>query len=237
MSDKEKYEETIKIIKTRLPNFQVKFKDENLLQKMIGFILFWNKKYMTEFTTTMFGNVYFPSKEWLEKGIKLPDDTKNSGYREIGGYRRAWKTLWHEYIHLWRAKKLRPWFNISYLLPQILAVISPLSLLAIWFNNLWLICAATLIFLAPLPAYWRMKEELYAYTMSLALNIWRYGSVKDSSLEYIKNHFTGWNYYLMWPFSDDIDGLLEKAVRDIEYKKVFDYPNSEPFHEAYSFIK
>ena len=97
----------------KLPGFEVKFKDESTLMKIIDKILFFNKTFMTGFITTIGSTVYWPSRERLEQ----------SG---LG----ALSTLAHEYRHAKDAKKITGvLFSLLYLLPQILAAPGLLSIL------------------------------------------------------------------------------------------------------------
>ena len=46
-------------------DIRIAFKDESFLMKLLGFLLFFTKEFMTRFTTTIGNTVYFPSREWL----------------------------------------------------------------------------------------------------------------------------------------------------------------------------
>ncbi|HAA53713.1 MAG TPA: hypothetical protein DCE42_03110 [Myxococcales bacterium] len=84
-----------------LPGFAICYKDESTLQKWIGALL-WpiNKRYMTAYTTVMFGKIYFPSRETVALWPKA----------------QMYATLRHEFVHLMDAKRFPLWFEISYLL-------------------------------------------------------------------------------------------------------------------------
>lgn len=178
MDDKAILESLVAKIQARLPGFEIRYKDESRLQKLIGFLLFFNKAYMTSFITTMFGKVYFPTRSRVEENP-----------------RGTWKTLAHEYVHLLddRDHKL---FKPTYLYPQILAAGALLALGAFWCA--WaLLCLLCLVALAPWPAKYRTKWEMRGYAMSMAVNFWRYGRVTLDQMERIGENFWGPNYYYM----------------------------------------
>ncbi|TNE48878.1 MAG: hypothetical protein EP343_13395 [Deltaproteobacteria bacterium] len=91
----------IQWMQQHLPRFQVCFKDESRLQRLIGWLL-WpiNRTYMTEYTTVMFGKIYFPSREEIESW----------------GPAQVYAILRHEFVHLMDAKRFPVWFELSYLL-------------------------------------------------------------------------------------------------------------------------
>lgn len=83
-----------------LPRFQMCYKNESRWQKLIGWLL-WpiNRTYMTQYTTVMFGKVYFPSREQMANW----------------GPSQVYSTLRHEFVHLMDAKRFPLWFELSYL--------------------------------------------------------------------------------------------------------------------------
>ena len=48
-------------------DFKIKYKNESLFMKVIGFLLFFNKTFMTNYITTIGSTIYYPSREWCEK--------------------------------------------------------------------------------------------------------------------------------------------------------------------------
>lgn len=88
-------------IQEHLPRFEVLYKDESVLQRWIGRLL-WpiNRTYMTEYTTVMFGKVYFPSREIVASW----------------GAASVYRILRHEFVHLIDAKRFPLYFELSYLL-------------------------------------------------------------------------------------------------------------------------
>jgi hypothetical protein len=180
----------------RNKKFRVKFKDKSFFMKFLGVLLFFNKRFMTGYITTIGNTVYFPSEERYRK---YPDN--------------SFSILAHEYVHLCDGGF---WFSLSFLMPQIFTVFALAAFGA--FYNLWFLLAlAALVFALPIPAYWRMKWELRGYAMAMALDIWENGIVSESKKESLSARFTGPDYYFMWPFRKSIMARLnelEKAIHN-----------------------
>ncbi len=218
----------------KLPGFSVKFKDESTLMKIIGKVLFFNKAFMTDFVTTIGSTVYWPSRESLE-----------------GRGASAMATLAHEYRHAKDAKKITSvLFGLLYLLPQILAlpgvlsilILVPLLIFGVVSWSWWMLALMlTALFALPIPAYFRMKYEVYGYTMSLfminellkerGMDKANIRDVIDKSIEkHNERNFTGPNYYYMWPFgvkerlSEEADKIMSgEIVKEHEvYQEVLD---------------
>jgi hypothetical protein len=83
-----------------LPGFAVLYKDESRLQQTIARLIKpFNGRYMTDYTTVMFGRVYFPSRIW----------------RRSVGPERIYATLRHEAVHLRDMRRFPVLFQLSYL--------------------------------------------------------------------------------------------------------------------------
>jgi hypothetical protein len=83
-----------------LKRFRVCYKDESTFQKLIGRMVSpFNRRYMTGYTTVMFGAVYFPSRAWR---------------RDVGPG-SIYRTLRHEAVHLRDARRFPLFFQLSYL--------------------------------------------------------------------------------------------------------------------------
>jgi len=139
----------------------------------------------------------------------------------------GWKMLAHEWIHLHRAKKLTPFLHgFLFLFPQILAPLSLISIVAIWSSNWWLLNLAWLVCIAPLPSRFRAEDEFRGYTMSMAVEYWRYGTIPEKRIQEFSQMFTSSEYYYMWPFKTSVKNRLAKETRKIregKYDKVFPY--------------
>ena len=114
-------------------------------------------------------------------------------------------TLAHEYVHLKDRKRLGWLFNILYLSPQIFAL---LAIGAIW-NSWWLL---SLLFLLPWPSPGRAWLEARAYKVTIVLH-WHL-TKREISPFWIREQFTGTNYYWMWPFKKDVERRTQIAIEN-----------------------
>ena len=184
MDNTQRFYDLEKIIKERVPGFKIKFKDESTLMKVVGKVLFFNKSFMTSYTTTIGKTVYFPSRVKFEKNP--------------GAY---FYTLAHEYVHVmdYVAHPVR--FTLGYAFPQFLAAFSLLSLLA-FINPYFLLFLFALAFAAPIPAPYRTWAELRGYGMSLLVRSWD-GWASEEVANMVNRYadaFTTSAYYFMCPF-------------------------------------
>jgi len=184
---------------SNIPEFKVAFKSESLLMKIIGKILFFNKTFMTSYTTTLGRTIYFTDRKYVKAH---PVSTKVA--------------LVHELIHVKDYEDSGLRFQLGYAMPQILSVLAfPLFLIAPW----WACLAWFAFFLAPLPAFFRMKSEEKAYTFSLyalhKLNVKNGYNIdlKAQAVQYTSN-FKNSGYYFMWPFFTDTHFMT--AVSEIQ---------------------
>lgn len=168
-----------------IPKYNIYYKSESLLMKILSKILFFNKNFLTSYTTTLGRNIYFTYPNYIKNH---PITTQ--------------VTLVHELVHVKDYEKYGFLFFLMYGFPQILA---PLSFLLLFIFPWWVSLLAFLFLLAPLPAYFRMKFELKAYTFSLyclhKLSI-KY-NYKINFNQYIENYtdnFIKSEYYFMWLF-------------------------------------
>lgn len=198
MNYKEQYEALCAKIAETIPGFEIKYKTDSKLQKVIGTaISFFNPRYLTTVTTTASPVVWFPSKEYVEND-----------------YQKAFNTLAHEFVHLCDQSGRKGLFNCLYLFPQVLSLVGLAGLAGLWYTPLyWLL--ALLLLAAPLPAPWRVRYERRAYTMSMAVQLWRYGYMPASLKEGVAAKFYGSAYYWMLPTRDGATDLVNAAVQGI----------------------
>lgn len=197
------------------PKFNVKFKDKSLFMKLLSYLLFFNKEFMTNYITTIGYTVYVPNEADY---IANPEK-----YNEI---------LTHEFVHMMDYKKWNILFSISYLLPQFFTVFCLLSFLAIGHSLWWLLCLSFLIFAAPLPAYFRSYWELRGYTMSAAYNKLAYNYAPTPN-DYL-DRFTDSGYYFMWPFKKNMMNRLKSMFDKIDDGSIF---NDEPYKIVNDYLK
>jgi hypothetical protein len=228
-------------VRAHFPDFEVRYKDESWTSKVIA-VLVWifNRRYLTEFTTTRYPRVYFPSRQYVAEAP-----------------RRAFKILMHEFVHMWdrRAHGLRHVFGYGF--PQILAVL----FLAVAAGALvagalsgsfgpyrWAVAgpalAVALGCLAPLPAPFRPRAEVRGYSMNLALNFWRYGSILQQTQDWIADFFVGWEYYRMSWDRQDVLARLDRFEFALKEWRDYEWPltatcaegDSSPFHLVRDFF-
>ena len=205
----EKFTQACNFVKSIIPGFQVKYKNQNLLMKILGVLLWpFNRIFMTHYVTTLKWTVYFPSEESIQS------DSEN-----------AVETLMHEFIHMWDRKQKGVWFSVGYLSPQIWAIVPFAGLAALgWLFPFWtdcLIFGLGMLCLAPWPSPWRTGFELRGYTVTLAYKQWALGVLASTEgMEWIEQQFTGWYYYKMWPFKNSIANRIDTIVEQIRANKL-----------------
>jgi len=177
------------VLKFGKDNFglKIQFKDQSTSMKILGFFMFFNKKFMKSYSTTLGNVVYFPSKVWLEADRD-----------------RAARILAHELVHISDSKSMGEIeFSYSYLFPQILSTISICFFLGCspWF-------LLFLLFLLPLPSPTRTYWELRGYAVTDMVNYKQTG--KFVPIEQIEKQFVSSSYYFMWPFKNHINKLIEE---------------------------
>lgn len=179
------------------PKLQIKYKNQSLLMKALGKLMFFNRGFMTEYTTTIGNTIYFPS----EKFIKIHPVS-------------SLIILLHELVHLHDQKKVgKIPFVISYLFPQILV---PFCLLLLLLVSWKIVIPLAILFSAPIPALFRMYWEKRAYLSSLYVmqllgNKLHFNPHLKTQETIFKNNFHGPFYYFMWPFHD-IDHQFDQAL-------------------------
>lgn len=182
----------------------VKYKTESIFMKVIGALLFFNKNFMSRFTTTIGRTVYLPSRERVNA---IPDVY-------VG-------VMWHELVHVLDSqstdgKFLPGTYSIAYLFPQILSVLSVFALLA--FVSQWfLFFLIFLVFLAPIGAPFRTNYEAKAYAMSLNIQALERGSINLNDAIYpILVEFVGPNYYYMCRNSRKVSEKIQRYYYEIQ---------------------
>lgn len=188
------FEDLVTAAKQYFPDLSIKYKNQSSFMKFIGFLLFFNKGFMTDYTTTIGSTIYFPSAATLK-------------VRPVSGS----LVLLHELVHVHDAKKITKFlFGFLYLSPQIWALLCLPLFLFSWKIALILM----LLFLCPIPAYFRMYFEKRAYLASLyALSLLskrlNFPATLATQEQSYLNHFKDSTYYFMWPF-----GNLKKDFDD-----------------------
>ena len=196
MIDIKRFESFVEHLRIYNPKFKLKYKDKSLLMRLLGYILFFNKGFMTTYTTTIGNTVYLPSKAYV---IENPEATL--------------RVVAHEYRHTYDANNIsKLLFSIIYLSPQIFSLLTILFILLYGWWGLF-----GLIFFLPIPSYGRMRLELNGYTMSLFIlheclledqvDELNRELILKRAIDHINLEFTTSKYYFMWPF-----GVKEKLL-------------------------
>lgn len=178
-------------------------KSDSTLMKAIGALLFFNKDFMKRYVTTIGTTVYWPNAQNVDA--------------------RNFSTLFHEAQHAYDYKSFPPWFVLSYISPQILALLSILSFVAFTGNMFWLLWLLMLLFAAPIPSFFRTHWEMRGLSCSMAARIWTEGSITDRYREFAIQRFVGPDYYFMWPFRSWMKKKLARAeqrIRDNQLTEV-----------------
>lgn len=207
------FEKLVTVAQKIFPDLKIKYKDQSLLMKIIGTLMFFNKDFMKAYTTTIGSTVYYPSQHFVD-------------IRQVSSS----VILLHELVHIKDANKIsKPLFGFLYLTPQIFALLCiPLFLLS------WKMALPLMIFfLLPLPAYFRMKFEKKAYLTSLycmhSLGILlKFNELLLSNEQGFLHHFRDSTYYWMWPFTKTIRQDFDLAVIKI---KNGERPFEDPFFD------
>jgi len=191
----DRWDRTVEAMKADVPGFDIGYKTENKLQRLITKIMFWGD-YM-QFVSTLAPKVYFQTRESVEE-------------------RWPWETLQHEWVHLKDADTFygllpfkmrvvnRLLFAVAYLTPQIFAVGAFGAFGAFW-NLSWLWCLLFLLFLLPIPSPFRAWAEIRGYRRSV--ETWP-EETREERIALIVPNFTGPSYYFMLPFKGWVLKLL-----------------------------
>jgi hypothetical protein len=178
------------------PELKVSYKSQSTLMKILSWLMFFNPKFMTNYTTTIGSTIYFPTE--VEGQFEVNDAF----------------TILHEMVHMRdESKYTKFFFALLYLFPQILAPFMLLFLLLSWKIAIPLL----VLFLLPSPAYFRKEFELRGYQASLYCldryadnNGWK-ADLFDEAAK-MNSYFKNSGYYFMWPFGVE-QGMLEAITK------------------------
>ena len=208
MDEREKLNKSIELVKKFCPDYTVTLKKDSKFHKIIGWILskVGNPYYNTVYCTTIGQNTALP--------IACNDSTS----------KYLWQTILHEGQHAIDSKNVNNFvFGAAYLFPQLIGILGVLYTLAIAIAlplgaPLWLLWGLlSLIFLAPLPAFFRAYAEIRGYTVTLAVDFWS-GTLGDEELylNWLVNVFSGGGYYYMWPFRTWVREYFASKIRELK---------------------
>lgn len=209
-------------IRVKCPDFKLKFKDQDGLQKVIGKVVgLFNPDYMTRYITTLGHTVYFPTeKDYHDRPLS------------------SLTVLAHEYVHMWDYQQKGLLFSLTYALPQILFIPLLLTYVALgcffsFFGFPLLALLTAMACLIPWPSVGRTHWELRGYTMSLAVEYWLTGQyISPDSLANVKKQFTSMAYYRMcWS-----DGGITKQLADARERIWTGIEKEEPYAFVHKFL-
>lgn len=170
---------------------KVIYKRDSLFMKILSKILFFNKNFMDNATTTI-GRTIYLSNEY---------DGRSESSKVA--------TLLHEYVHILQAEE-DILFPILYLMPQFLVLY---SLFAIPFGSFFLLF---LLAILPFPAVYRALYEAEAYAVSLYIKDISGGYDMKAELDFVVKTFTGPSYYFMMPFKTTMENWITEQVLHIK---------------------
>ena len=252
------------LLRERIPEFRVSYKNQSWLHKVLGFFLKpVNPGYMTDFVTTLGSNVAFPSKEHY---LSKPQGSFN--------------VLAHEFVHACDHKKSPVWFTLSYLFPQLLGLLPLLVfglltgrnalLLTLPFFAYLACCAITqwsriaaisvlilgmvgtlylswtlvgwttlwflggLLLLGPWPSPGRTHWEKRGYAMSLSMYQWLNYPLTERLKTYMEGHFVTSQYYFMCWSRKKIRAYIDQTLDDARLGRI---QNHEPWGLVYDFLR
>lgn len=214
MNDESLFHAIEREIAAEVQGFENAWKRRSPLMWLIAaFLYVFNRTFMSGFVTTIGVTTYWPEeKPWLKSG--------------------SWMTLSHEYVHAWDWTRGRLKFLLAYLFPQGLALLAGLAVLV--FVSKWFLLA--LLFLgcaAPWPSRGRTAIELRGYAMTIAVEMWATGGIRQERLAEIERQFTGWAYYRMWPETGDVRERLLAIARQVDTGEILKGPGSEPYQDVH----
>lgn len=187
-------------IKRYSPKASIKLKSEHWLFKVLGFILKpFNPDFNNRYYTTLGTTIYIPDSLRETAEPDLLNIVAHEG-EHIKDYER-WK---------------RVFFVLAYGFPQILAGLSFLSVLSVFFGPMWLLWLISLVFLAPIPAPGRLLFELNGYKTGYIFGkvVWGWGEQEFAQTDdwVIEQLSKKW-YYWTFPFPNTIRKMLVKNNR------------------------
>lgn len=168
-----KANEVLSLLAKEFPGFALRVKQESRFMRLLGWMLRpLLPGFMTQHITTIWNTIYVPEGLLDNPGL--------------------WALLLHERQHLRATVASRIVLILGYLFPQILALGVVGAVATPW---AWLF----LVFLAPWPAWFRLREEARGYAHWLwAVTAARGGKPDWRDVHWIVNHLTGKSYYYAW---------------------------------------
>lgn len=201
-------------LKERLPGIKLVEKKKSWFMKILGWLCFFNRNFMTTTTTTIGKTIYLPTQ--------VPHDLELIGI------------IAHEYIHLWdvqREGKVR--FYLRYAFPQVMGLFGFVSCFAAY-NISLVMFALFFVCFWPSEAPFRREYEQRAYAMSVVFEQWTRPSLNPKMIDNIVDILHGPSYYWLGgrkEFSKFyFEAVLEDCRRGI-------YPPGKEYLDVYSYLQ
>jgi hypothetical protein len=180
-------------------------KTTSRFMKLLAGLLFFNKRFLTGYITTIGKTIYWPNMD------------ESFGASPSGNF----STLFHEGQHEDDRRRLPILYELAYTSPQVLALLAFLFILGFWFGWWWFIFILTFVLVSPIPSPGRMFIEMRGYGCNIAFDIWYRGRVTQAALEGDVKQFTDVStYYGMWPFKQDVLRRFGAVQRKIQSGKL-----------------
>jgi len=178
------FNELVSKAQTFFPNLQIKYKDQDVLMKVLGTLLFFNPDFKNKFITTIGDTIYWPSQQFVQDNPKAVSEI-----------------FIHECTHIYDEKRLgSARFKLGYLFPQILA----LPMLLLLFVLTWkVVLPLVILCLLPLPAPFRAASERRAYFVSMRVGYQLYDWDPKAMGKSFASNFKNSSYYWMMPFGEE----------------------------------
>lgn len=148
-----------------------------LLGALVGLVPGMSRAaFMTQFATVWGETIYWPD-------------------RRLSGMERERLAL-HECTHIMDRRRMgAAWFSFAYAFPQILALLAPLAILAVW-HPAFLLALVGLVGVVPGWAPGRTRLEMRGYAVTMQVMLWQ-GYTLEAPPTWIVEHFTGPSYGFM----------------------------------------
>lgn len=200
-------------------------KSKSLLMKVLSKILFFNKNFMSTYSTTIGNTVY------LSDNLHRDMDRVPSRYIRL---------MLHELVHIVDSRDECAFaFSFRYLMPQSLALLSLLAIFGCVFPPMFFMLVF-LLCLAPIPSKWRTRYETRAYVSNIIFDEMYYKVNVQDDIGWVKrnekrimSNFTGWSYYRMCPSEDKVAKELVRLLKKRHNKKdlIKEVPAFKLFYE------
>jgi len=190
-----------------VPGVVFAVKEESLLMRVLSWLLFFNKRFMSGYVTTVGNTIYMPAS-FLQRN--------DFGQVEV---------LAHEMQHIWDNRRLGSFvYTCMYLLPTLLfpfALLATIAAFAVYGSGMWLAWVAlamTAVLLLPLPSWGRLYIERRGYLLSIACVYWLDPADKERAISQAAVSLCNVGYYFptwsVWKLAAWFTRQMEQIEQD-----------------------